>query len=607
MHTNRDIETNPASTERIPLSRRLAVLGLGLIVGITLGTNGVQGGETGESVSAAPSPARTAKAVVPASDVNAAATQNRFPSADQTVAEAAAIAQHISLAELKRFAGTLASDGFEGRAAGQSGGRAAAAYLISELEQTRLRPAGDNGRWTQEFGNEYRNVIAVLPGSDPLHRHELVVIGAHYDHVGRGNRKTSLGGIGQIHNGADDNASGTAVVLSLAKAFAQAETTPARTLVFAFWDAEELGMHGSKAWVERFARPAATRRPIELVAQLEQPAVVTQAFNLDMVGRLRDDRVAVMGWRSAFGLRDWLTTHNEVAGLRLLFQTEVTDDSDHISFYRAGIPVVHFDTEKHDDYHRPTDDADRLNYRGMQRIAGYVARLALVAATESSWPQFRREAANEERFHREALSPRTEPTRLGISWDAQRARQGVIRVTAVHPQSAAERAGVRVGDELLRFGPWRQGTEADLRTVVRVSRNPVELVVDRPNVGQQRLSVTLTGSPSRFGVQGMLDGALPGGAIVGHVVPDSPAARAGLMVGDVIAEFNGQPMPSLDWLHRPSENLTGPIQLRIDRDGQWHDVVVPLFDRPEDFTNVEPTASDAAKSESTNVPTQAGD
>ena len=124
--------------------------------------------------------------------------------------------------DLTRHINTLASDTLEGRAAGTDGGRAAGSYLVQQLRRLKLSPGGHDGDFFQEFSEQgYRNILAVIPGTDPALRHELILVGAHYDHVGLGTKRNSRGPLGQIHNGADDNASGTAAVLELAEAFCQ--------------------------------------------------------------------------------------------------------------------------------------------------------------------------------------------------------------------------------------------------------------------------------------------------------------------------------------------------------------------------------------------------
>jgi acetylornithine deacetylase/succinyl-diaminopimelate desuccinylase-like protein len=147
--------------------------------------------------------------------------------------------ERIAVADLKRRCSVLASDSLEGREAGARGGKAAAAYLQTELKTLPVKPGGDRGGWTQEFGSDWRNVLAVLPGADLARKSEVIVIGAHYDHVGYGNANNSRGPFGLIHNGADDNSSGVSVLLEVADSLSALDPPPARTVVFAFWDAEE--------------------------------------------------------------------------------------------------------------------------------------------------------------------------------------------------------------------------------------------------------------------------------------------------------------------------------------------------------------------------------
>ena len=159
----------------------------------------------------------------------------------------------------------------------------------------------------------------ILPGSDPKFRDQVIVVGAHYDHVGYGGR-LSLGPSGYIHPGADDNASGTAAVLELAKAFTVLSAAPKRSIVFAAWDAEEKGLLGSKYWV---AHPTL---PLEHVVA---------AVNLDMIGRLRDEHLIVFGVRSGYGWRRLLSSQNVDAGLQLDFSWSLKPNADHYPFFDA--------------------------------------------------------------------------------------------------------------------------------------------------------------------------------------------------------------------------------------------------------------------------------
>ena len=473
----------------------------------------------------------------------------------------------MTIADLKRHCGTLASDALEGREAGSRGGQAAAAYLQTELRKITGLSGATPAGWVQEFGANFRNIIAVLPGSDPVLRHEMIVIGAHYDHVGRGNPSNSHGQIGQIHNGADDNASGTAALLELADAFASLKTAPRRTLLFAFWDAEEIGLLGSKHWV---AHPTHPLKNIRL------------AVNIDMVGRLREGKLAVLGWRSAQGLRSRLVRHNPTGDLEYRYEPVVTSDSDHYSFYAAGIPVIHLDSGKHDDYHRPADDADKLNYPGILRVAKLVFDLVQEAANEIDLPKFRRDALTEAAPAWLLSRPKPEsPVRLGVVFDPKQFDENRAVVVQVAPGSAAEKGGIRPGDRLLKIAHWDARRVEDLRTIVRVARNPVVVRLERPgSPAPVELQLQLASEPVRVGIAWQNDGAISEGVVISQVVSESPADRAGLKEGDVLLRMSGKAIGTDDEFRRRLLNEIGPIPLRIERNGRVFDVAVELFDPP---------------------------
>lgn len=472
----------------------------------------------------------------------------------------------IDEADLKRHVSTLASDAFEGREVGSRGGKAAAAYLRSQLkrirESTRLQP-----EQTQEFGREYQNLIVRIPGSDEKLSQEVVIVGAHYDHVGYGKPSNSHGPFGQIHNGADDNASGTSAVLELIEAFASLEPSPPRTIQFVFWDGEEAGLLGSKHWV---AHPTVPLSNIRFV------------LNLDMLGRLRNGHVVTGGWRSAPGLRTLVSTHNVNHELRLAFQPRVIADSDHHPFYAAGIPVIHLDTDKHDDYHRPSDDPDKINWDGLKRLTEFAYRITLDVASVPELPRFRPEA------HREippswltvhpAVNP---PNRVGAFWDPGLAQKNIAQIAQLTQDSPAFQGGLRVGDRVTRFGTWENGTFDDLKTTMQVVKTPVAVRVERPGVTNPiNVSLTLVGTPVRLGGGWIDDAALPNCVVMTHVVADSPAARAGIATGDVILSMGGRPIASSEEMRKRVLEEPGPFQFRVERQGCIRDVTVNLFDQP---------------------------
>lgn len=466
----------------------------------------------------------------------------------------------ITIADLKRHCATLASDALEGREAGANGGRAASAYLQTELRKIDGLKSATSTGWVQEFG-AFRNVLAVLPGSDPKLRDEIILIGAHYDHVGRGNSTNSHGPFGYIHNGADDNASGTSALLELADAFASLTPAPRRTLLFAFWDAEEMGLLGSQHWVKQPTHPLKN---------------VRQVINIDMLGRLREGKIIVVGWRSAQGLRNRLVRYNPAGDLFYEYEPNVIADSDHHPFYTAGIPILHLDTGKHDDYHRPTDDADKLNYDGIARMSELVYRLVEEFANEDAVPGFRREALTEQPPSLAKTLP--VPVRLGVAFDPNETAKDRATVAEVTSGSAAYQGGIRVGDRITKLAHWNGGTVADLKTVVRVAKNPVSVTLERAGATEPvEVQVNLPGDPLRVGVAWRIDEAIPGTVVVTQVVADSPADRAGVKVDDVIFRFADETVNSDAEFRSYLQTARGPIELQVERHGVLKSISVKLY------------------------------
>jgi Zn-dependent M28 family amino/carboxypeptidase len=290
------------------------------------------------------------------------------------------------------------------------------------------------------------NVIGVLPGTDPALAQEAVVLGAHYDHLGASGDA--------VHHGADDNASGTAVVAGLARAFAAAGGAP-RTLVFALFGAEELGLVGSSHYVRQPPWP------------LERTVAM---LNFDMVGRMRDGKLTIGGADTGDTLRpvlaDALARVPEVVGD--VRGTPYTP-SDHARFYAAGTPVLFFHTGVHPDYHRPSDTADKLNADGMARVAAVGAHVAARLAAGAR-PMFARVAPPAPRGRRVHGAG----TWLGVAADGHAPGDGVP-IGHVVPGSAAERAGLRDGDVLVRVGDAPVNTFEELRSAIR-ARQPGDVV-----------------------------------------------------------------------------------------------------------------------------------
>ncbi len=384
------------------------------------------------------------------------------------------------------------------------------------------------GDFFQPFPPNFRNILVILPGSDPKFRDQVILVGAHYDHIGYGGR-LSLGPSGYIHPGADDNASGTAAVLELAKAFTILSAAPKRSIVFAAWDAEEQGLLGSKYWL---AHPSL---PLDRVAA---------AVNLDMIGRLRDERLIVFGVRSGYGWRRLLSSQNVDAGLHLDFSWSLKPNADHWPFFDRNIPVLMLHTGLHDDYHRPSDVASRINSAGMARVTRLLfAMLYELADRPAAVPGFRAAARQETPDTEKALLEQNDKPadRLGVGWDEDAAVAGGVRVSVVTPGSPADRAGIREGDCILRFAGRDIRSDNDFFAAVATAESPTSLTLRRPAAAKPlQLKLELPGSPLRWGIAWRVDDAEPGVVILTHVVPGTPAARADLRVGDRICQVGGR-------------------------------------------------------------------
>ena len=352
--------------------------------------------------------------------------------------------ESITADELYHYVEVLADDVYEGRAAGSRGGHAAAQWLLKQVEPLKLTPAGRDGGYVQTFGNDCRNILALQPGDDPQLSDDVIVVGAHYDHVGYGSSNNSFGPTGKIHNGADDNASGTAMLLETMEAFARSGLRTRRTILFAFWDGEERGMVGSRYWL---ANPTLPLQRVKL------------NVTLDMVGRLRDHKLSVLGTRSGYGLRR-LFADTSGDALSLDFAWDIKANSDHWPFIEREIPIALLHTGLHSDYHRPSDDVEKINRQGMQEVCRYLLAMIVRVANEDRLPTFRHAVRRETESTRSTRErplpqaslnnwPANEPRpRLGLSWRDDEAEPGAVFVIRVVEGAPAAAADLQVGDRI---------------------------------------------------------------------------------------------------------------------------------------------------------------
>ena len=468
----------------------------------------------------------------------------------------------IKSSDVEAHIGVLADDSFEGREAGARGGRAAAGYITEQLKKFGLQGAAGGGSYYQPFQRGYRNILAQLPGSDPQLSKEVIILGAHYDHVGYGTRSNSFGPTGYIHNGADDNASGTASLLELAEAFAALPTPPKRTLVFAFWDAEEKALRGSKHWL---AHPTLELSQIKLF------------INMDMIGRLRKEHVEVYGTRTSKRLRQMLSRQNTDLNLRLDFTWEMKENSDHYPFYERRIPTIMLHTGLHDDYHRPHDDAHKINFAGTQEITRLIFRFASHVGDRDSIAGFRLAARREfprSRQQMESALPKKQP-RLGIQW---RRNAEKIMITHVVPRSAAATAGLKVGDQLLTFSGQSLLDDALFRQHVLAAPTDTTMTIRRENTLEAvEVPIKLMGNPTRIGISWREDSAEPGTAIIARVIPGSAAAEAGLQVGDRIYDVAEMNFTNTEELKNLLTTAKSPIPITIERSGRLQSLHIEVL------------------------------
>ena len=463
--------------------------------------------------------------------------------------------------DLQAVVEVLADPKFEGREAGSRGGHAAGDYLAKQFELHRLRGAGDQGAFSQTFRGTCRNVLGILEGSDEELRNQHVVVCAHYDHVGYGTAKNSRGPIGVIHPGADDNASGVAGVLQTLAALASLDQRPKRSILFALWDAEEKGLWGSKHWI---ANPTVPLRDVVF------------AVNADMIGRVRNQQLRVYGTRTSYGLRQFVSLQNQATDLLLDFTWDFKEEGDHYSFYSRAIPVLAFHAGLHDDYHRPSDRADKINRDGVEQTTRLLFSTTYGLANSSEWGGFRdacrRESAADRLRLEQPLPPA--PPRFGANWEPRADQASGLVVTQVVRGTAAEQAGIQIGDRLLRVADRKADDDAQVRMAILAARSPLEVVLQHQNEEPRTLSVPLAGSPQRIGLSWREDDGERHALIVTRVIYGSAAALAGLEPGDRIYQVAGQDFADGAEFLQQTASCSGPLELLVERRGRLKSVTL---------------------------------
>jgi Tol biopolymer transport system component len=343
--------------------------------------------------------------------------------------------------QLKKHVSTLASDKMEGRLTGSKGEQKAAKYLSSELKKYGLKPY-EGKSYLQKFNYKVRlnphdsastkdwhgtNVIGVLDNGAK----NTIVIGAHYDHLGRNehHHSTKVNSEGEIHNGADDNASGTAALLELARMYATNNTKEKVNYVFAFFSGEEDGLIGSKYMAESLKSKFSN---------------VLTMINMDMIGRLSKDKALVIGGVGSSPDFSPIIDKTKPAGFTITIDSSGVGPSDHTSFYLKDIPVLFFFTGTHMDYHKPSDDEEKINYYGLRAITGFAARVANQIADKGQMTFTKTKVETGKR------TPKYKVT-LGVMPDYTDHGDG-LHIDGVVDGKAAANAGVVAGDILIAIG-----------------------------------------------------------------------------------------------------------------------------------------------------------
>ncbi len=361
----------------------------------------------------------------------------------------------------------LADDRQEGRGVGTAGLERAGVYIRDAFARAGLQvsfqdftiPADAPAVLHSNLGGKSaRNVVAVITGSSPTLRGEVVLVGAHYDHLGLGGfGALDPDSTGRVHNGADDNASGTAALLEIGRLLGNRR--PARTVVLVAFSGEELGTLGSSFFVQHAVPPG----PIDSLYAM---------INLDMVGRLRNGRLMALGAATAKEFPALLDSLNRPARFDLRASGDGWGPSDHAVFFATRHPVLHFFTDLHDDYHRSTDDWEKLNIGGIVQVAQFVADLTLALANRPEALTF-------------VDAPRPQATAGGSGYGAylgtipDMTGGGVsdgVRITGVRAGSPAESAGLQAGDVITAIGDKRIANLYDMTNVLR-SHQPGDTVV----------------------------------------------------------------------------------------------------------------------------------
>ncbi len=453
-----------------------------------------------------------------------------------------------------------------------------------------------------------RNVSARIAGAAGTLEHEAIVVGAHYDHIGRFGNQVAPKHLGSIHNGADDNASGTAGLLELARVFAKSGGAPGRAVVFVCFSGEEIGLLGSRAWLDarrRYRVLAETpcfagaggreagsfgqgtllealggsssgrievkslatgasgwvrAESLEQVSGPEAPHRIAAMVNLDMVGRAKQDSaVSIIGSDTSPQFPSLVEGISKTTSIPLQVNEKglVGGGSDHASFIARGIPALFFFTGMHPQYNTPADDTETLNYEGERRVLEVARGLIEALARMPERPTFNASVARSSGGHGKLI--------LGVLLDSDYAGGGA-RVQGTSSDTPAARAGIKEGDVIVAVRDKPIRAPQDLIAALEDLPEDEEVPFKLQRGG--KMEVVKVIFPARRGGFRVSFGSVPDYGFAGRGVrfegirDGSPAAKAGVMTGDVLVRWGDKEVEDVEqWTallgaHKPGDEVT---------------------------------------------------
>lgn len=324
----------------------------------------------------------------------------------------------------------------------------------------------------EHIKTEVKNVVGVIEGQGEL-ADETVIVGAHYDHVGYGGQNSLAPGVKDVHNGADDNGSGTVSLIELARRFGARKEPLKRRLVFIAFTAEESGLIGS----DRYCK--------EPLYPLDKTIAM---INMDMVGRLKDEKLIVYGTGTSPHWKAQLEQLNAKSKFELVMKPEGFGPSDQSSFYAKKIPVLHFFTGTHSEYHRPGDDWNLINYDGMARVVDMVEQVTLETVNSPEKPQYVEVKGSGDQAQTRSGGSRPY---FGSIPDLGNETPGYA-LSGVSGGSPADKAGIKGGDVIVELGKNKITSLDDFDLALRKFKpgEEVEVIVLRKG-DRVTLKVTL--------------------------------------------------------------------------------------------------------------------